>query len=59
MLLSIGRRRLIIRVGTTANVVIYNQSSFVNYKTILFKLKMLSVNYSLNCTTFDPKGKIL
>ena len=20
---------------------------------------MLSVNYSLNCTTFDPKGKIL
>jgi hypothetical protein len=22
-------------------------------------LKMLSVNYSLNCTTFDPKGKIL
>lgn len=23
------------------------------------KLKMLSVNYSLNCVTFDPKGKIL
>lgn len=25
----------------------------------LLKLKMLSVNYSLNCVTFDPKGKIL
>jgi len=25
----------------------------------VLQIKMLSVNYSLNCVTFDPKGKIL
>jgi len=30
-----------------------------NILSKLIRINMLSINYSLNCTTFDPKGKIL